>query len=187
MQNPRIAARYAKSLIDLAIEQNNLEDTLQDVQLLNSVCSKSKEFCVMLRSPVINADKKVAVINAVMGDKLHTLTKAFANLLVNKHREGALPEIAKEFIVQYNKLKNISLVKLTSATAIDDSLMNAIKAKIAESLPGQSVEMEVKIDPELIGGFMLEMGDKLVDASVRRDLAEVKKQFMDKSYTLQIR
>lgn len=187
MQNPRLASRYAKSLLDLAVEQNNLEETLQDVQLVHGVCEHSHDFRVMLRSPVINPDKKETVIKAVFSSQqLKPLVTGFINLLVNKGREAFLPEIAGEFIKQYKDLKKIRTVLLTAAMPIDDQVKEAIRSKVVASLPDQSVEMQVKIDPSLIGGFMLEMGDKLIDASVRRDLAEIKKNFMDKSYTVQI-
>lgn len=187
MQNPRLASRYAKSFIDIAVEQNSLDDTLQDVQLLDQVCNVSREFCVVLRSPVINPDKKVAAISAVLGGKLKPLTLAFINLLIKKGREAFLPEIAPEFIRQYQSLKNIRTVMLTTALPIDESVKETIRTKVAAGIPEYSIDMQVKVDPSLIGGFMLEMGDKLVDASVRRDLAEIKKNFLDKSYTMQIR
>lgn len=187
MQNPRLASRYAKSLLDLAVEQNSLEDTLQDVQLLEAVCGQSRDFCIMLRSPVISADKKEAVIGAVFNERMRPLTQAFVNLLVNKGREGALPEIASAFISQYKKLKSIRTVKLTTAAPVNDNVTEAIRSKVAASMPGQQVEMKVSVDPELIGGFVLEMDDKLVDASVRRDLQDIKKKFLDRSYTMQIR
>ncbi len=186
MQNPRIAARYAKSVLDLSIEQNALEATLQDMQLLANVCESSREFCTMLRSPVINPDKKQGVIAAIFSDKMNALTKAFIGLLVSKAREGALPEIATEFISQYKKMKNISTVKLTTAAPIADQVKEAIRAKVAAGMPGQQIDMEVSIDPSLIGGFTLEMDNKLIDASVRRDLNDIKKKFLDKSYIMQI-
>lgn len=187
MQNPRLASRYAKSLIDLAVEQNSLEDTLKDVQLLSNVCSQSREFCVMLRSPVVSPDKKEAIVEAVFNDRMHTLTKAFMNLLVNKGREGYLPEIAMAFIDQYKQMKNIRTVKLTTAAPVNDSVKEAIRTKVAASMPGQQVDMNVSIDPELIGGFVLEMDDRLIDASVRRDLQDIRKKFLDKSYVMQLR
>src|SRR5438874_1893648 len=100
MQNPRLAGRYAKSLLDLSIEQNGLDATLQDVQLVDSVCRQSRDFTLMLRSPVIKADKKEAIINAVLGPSLRPLTRGFINLLVTKGREANLPEIAAAFIAQ---------------------------------------------------------------------------------------
>src|SRR5690349_20006707 len=98
MQKPLVAARYEKSLLDLAVEQNAVEDTLKDVQLLNAVCEQSRDFVNVLRSPIIHADKKESILNEVVSNKLHALTKAFIKLLTNKGREANLPEIAEAFI-----------------------------------------------------------------------------------------
>jgi F-type H+-transporting ATPase subunit delta len=187
MKNPRLAGRYAKSLLDLSIEQNSLDSTLADMQVLDATCKASREFEVVLRSPVIKADKKEAVINAVMGNKLQPLTKGFMTLLVKKGREPILPEIASAFIAQYKEMKGIRMVKLTTAIPADDNVRAAIRSKVAAYFPGQSVELKEEVNPALIGGFVLEMGDRLVDASVRRDLAEVKKQFLQNLYVQNIR
>src|SRR5690606_18993692 len=122
MQNPRLAARYAKSLIDLAVEKNSLEDTLADIKYLDSICRNSIEFTNMLRSPVIKADKKLEIITAVVGDSLKPLAQAFIKLLVNKGRESNLPEVAAAFVQQYKQMKNIKTVKLTTAAPVDDNL-----------------------------------------------------------------
>ena len=187
MQNPRLAFRYAKSLLDLAVEQNSLAATLSDMQLLDSVCRQSNDFTVMLRSPVINADKKQAVINALLGDKMNPLTKGFVMLLITKTREASLPEIATSFITQYQELMKISTVRLTTATPVGDSVKDAIKAKVAASMPDQQIDLQTEVNPALIGGFILEIGDKLIDASVRKDLYDIRKEFVDKSYTNQMR
>ncbi|PQJ11457.1 ATP synthase F1 subunit delta [Flavipsychrobacter stenotrophus] len=182
MQNPRLASRYAKSLLDLAIETNKLEDTLKDIQLLDNVCRVSPEFTVMLRSPVIRGDKKLAVINAVVKDSLHELTKKFIALLGVKGRESNMPEIVTVFIEQYNKLKNIRTVNLTTATAMDDKMKNAMLAKIAGFMPTDTVDMKTKIDASLIGGFVLEIEGKLFDASVKKKLNDIKSSIVDNSY-----
>jgi F-type H+-transporting ATPase subunit delta len=182
MQNPRLASRYAKSLLDLAVEQNSLDATLTDVQLLNSICRQSRDFASMLRSPVISTDKKLAVINAVMGGRLSQLTQAFINLLVNKGREANLPEIATSFISQYNAMKNIKSVKLITAAPISDDVKEAIKAKVSANISNSSIELETAVNPELVGGFVLEMENKMFDASIRRDLNDIKAQFLDNIY-----
>lgn len=187
MQNPRLAGRYAKSLLDLSIEQGGLEATLNDMQLVDSTCRQSREFTVVLRSPVIKADKKEAIINAVLGSSLSPLTKGFISLLVGKGREANLPEIASAFIAQYKAMKGIRPVKLTTAAPVDDRVKESIRQKVAASMPGQTVELESKVDPSLIGGFVLEVGDKLIDVSIRRDLHDVKKQFLENLYVQNIR
>jgi F-type H+-transporting ATPase subunit delta len=186
MQNPRLAARYAKSLLDIAGEQNNLEATLQDMQLLEEVCRQSREFAAMLRSPIIKADKKQAIIDAVLAGKLGELSKAFVSLLLNKGREANLPEIATAFVNQYKQLKNIRTVKLITATPVSDAVRDAIKAKVARSLQNENIDMKTAVNPELIGGFVLEMEDKMFDASIRRDLNDIRSQFMDNIYVSKI-
>ncbi|RYY51531.1 MAG: ATP synthase F1 subunit delta [Chitinophagaceae bacterium] len=185
MRNPRLASRYAKSLLDLAVEQNNLDTTLSDVQMLDTV-SKNRDFANMLRSPIIKADKKNEILKAVFGSKLSPLTQAFVNLLVTKGREANLPEIATAFISQYNTMKNIRTVKLITATPASDALRNTIKAKVAASMPDAQIELKEEVDATLIGGFVLQMGDKLYDASIRRDLFDVRSQFLKNIYVSQI-
>lgn len=187
MQNPRLASRYAKSLIDLAVEQNSLDTTLQDVQLIDATIRSSREFAAVLKSPVIKGDKKDAVIDAVLGARLSPLTRAFVKLLTSKGREGTLGEMTGAFISQYREMKRISPVKLITAAPVNDQVKESIRQKVAAALPGQSVELTTEVKPELIGGFVLEMGDRLVDASIRRDLNDIKKQFLQNLYIQNIR
>ncbi len=182
MQNPRLASRYAKSLLDLAVERNTLEDTLKDIQLLDSICRASKDFELMLSSPVIKGDKKIAVINAVTKDSLQPLTKAFISLLATKGRESNMAEIVLAFIEQYNKLKHIRTVNLTTATAMDDKMRSTMLAKISGFMPGDTVDLKTKIDAQLIGGFVLEIEGKLFDASVKKKLSDMKTNMVDYSY-----
>jgi F-type H+-transporting ATPase subunit delta len=187
MQNPRLAARYAKSLLDIAVEQNQLDRTLSDVKLLSEVCNQSRDFTNVLRSPVIKADKKDAVIEAVLGNRLAPLTKAFISLLVNKGREATLPEIAKAFIAQYKELKHIKTVRLTTAAPVSDAVKQKILQRATATLDNNQVELVEMVNPDIIGGFVLEMDDKLFDASVLRDLKDVRTQFMKNMYVSQLR
>jgi F-type H+-transporting ATPase subunit delta len=187
MPNPRLASRYAKSLFDLATEKNTVEDTLKDMQLLGAICHKSRDFENMLRSPIIKADKKMHIADAVLKNNIHTLTHAFVNLLINKGRESNLPEIADAFITRYKEVKNIKTLKLTTAIQLDAGLQEAIRSKVAGEMAGSTIELKAEVAPELIGGFMLEMEDKLFDASVLRDLNDIKKELIDTSYVSNMR
>jgi len=186
MQNPRLASRYAKSIFDLAAERNSLEDTLKDMQLLISICSHSSDFVNMLRSPVIKADKKIQIVEAILKGQIHTLTQAFVNLLINKGREMNLPEIANAFVTQYKELKKIKTVKLTTAAPVNENVKVSILAKIAANLQGSTVELATAVNPDLIGGFVLEMEDKLFDSSVRRELSNIKAKLIDYTYVSQL-
>ena len=93
MPNPRLAARYAKSLIDLANEKNQVEPVYNDMLFLQALCRDSRDFLMLLRSPVVKADKKSAIVEAVTKGKISELTAAFSRLLINKGREANLPEV----------------------------------------------------------------------------------------------
>ena len=187
MSNPRLAGRYAKSLLDLSIEQNQLDVVFQDIKMLEAICRSNPDFVAMLKSPVIKADKKEKIIEAVIYNKMCAITVSFFKLLVNKAREYSLPEILNAFIEQYNSLNNIHTIKLTTAVPVSDSLKEAIVNKIKSGTPYQKIELETAVRDELIGGFTLEIGGKLVDASILKDLNDVKKQFKNNEYIHSIR
>ncbi|MBC7587798.1 MAG: ATP synthase F1 subunit delta [Chitinophagaceae bacterium] len=177
MPNPRLAHRYAKSLVDLAIEQGQLEAVYADVKYLQAVCKSSKEFVNLLRSPIIKADKKVQIIEAVTTGRISAITAGFNKLLVVKGRERDLPEIVEAIIDLYNEIKGIHKVKLTTAVEISDEIKKAITAKANTEAGLGTIELETTTDESLIGGFVLEFNNNLVDASIARDLRDIKKQF----------
>ncbi|RTL50526.1 MAG: ATP synthase F1 subunit delta [Sphingobacteriales bacterium] len=187
MNNPRLANRYAKSLIDISIERNELEKIMADMQYLQAVCKASREFVNLLESPVVTSDKKNAIIKAVTGKSISALTALYLELLVKKGRENVLPEIANAFIDHYNELKGIHIVTLTTAVPVSDSLKNAIETKVKTARGFDKIQLETKVDKSLIGGFVLSFQNNLVDASVLRDLKDIKKQFQQNLYVQQIR
>ena len=187
MSNPRLADRYAKSLIDLSIERNQLDAVRADMQYIQALCKGSRDFVNVLRSPIIKADQKEKMLVAVMTGKVSELTSVFSNLLVRKGRESDLPEIANAFISQYNSLKGIHQVKLTSAVPVSEELKNSIKERVQKANDFITVELETVVDQKLIGGFVLEFSNKQIDASIANDLREIKKQFLQNQYVANIR
>ncbi len=187
MPNPRLASRYAKSLIDLAIEKGQLEQVFADMQWLQAVNKSNKDFVNLLRSPIIKADVKKKILDAVTAGNLGQLTTAFTTLLIRKGRESNLPEIVNAFIDQYKKHKNIQVIKLTTATPVSDSLKNAIVEQVKKTAGFQQIELEEKVNPELIGGFVLQVGDQLVDASIAYDLRTIAKQFENIDFIYKVR
>ncbi len=187
MQNPRLAQRYAKSLIDLSVELKRLDAVYDDILLLNQICSKSREFVLMLKSPIIKDDKKYKIIAGVTENKISEITQTFIKLLSSKNRESTLPEIISSFIEQYNKLKGIHKVKLTTAAPLSDTIKNSFIEKIEATNTLKNIQLETVVNEKLIGGFVLEMEGKLIDASILRDLNDVKKQFANNDYIHRLR
>ncbi len=182
MSNARLAGRYAKSLLGLAQEQGQLEVVYADMKYLQAVCHASSEFVNLLRSPIINADQKNSIINSVTKDKVSVLTNSFTVLLVKKGRERDLPEMVTAFIEQYNELKGIHQVTLTTAVEVGAELKKSIEDKVKAETKFATVELTTKTDDALIGGFVLEFNNNLVDASIARDLRDIKKQFLSNEY-----
>jgi F-type H+-transporting ATPase subunit delta len=187
MPNPRLATRYAKALIDLAVEKGQLENVFADMQWLNAVCKSNRDFVNVLRSPIIKAEVKKKVIEAVTTGKIGEITAAFNKLIITKGRESNLPEIAHAFIEAYKEKKNIHTIKLTTASPVSDATKEAIVAQVKKSAGFQSVELEEKVDADLIGGFVLQVGDKLVDASIAYDLRAIAKQFENNDFIYKLR
>ncbi len=187
MQNPRLATRYAKSLIDLSIERGELEKVYADMQLLQRICKSNRDFIVMLRSPVIKSDVKGKIIDAILTDKISKLSYSFIRLLTTKGRESNLPEICEAFIRLYKEYKNIHTIKLTTATIISENLKNDILKQIRATSNMENIEIETVVDEDLIGGFVLQVGDKLVDASIAYDLKAIARQFENNDFIYKLR
>lgn len=178
----RIATRYAKSLIEMAMEQGKLEQVYADMQSLHEAV-KNRELQLMFKNPIIQADKKEAVVNALFGGKVDPLTLAYLSLLIRKGREQYLPEIVAEAISQYKKVKGVSVVRLTSAAPLDQATLDAIRDRLlASKTTADSLEIETAVDPSLIGGFVIQYDDKRYDASLASKLAKLRTEFTKNLY-----
>jgi F-type H+-transporting ATPase subunit delta len=187
MNNPRLAGRYAKSLMDLATEQKQVDAVYADMKWLQRVFASNLDFVSVLRSPIIKSDKKGIIINAVTTGNSCSLTEAFIQLLVRKNRESNLPEITNAFIDQFNAQRNIHKVKITTASPISETLQASIMANVKSTIKANDFEIETAVNDELIGGFLLETGGQLVDASIQRDLKDIRKNFMNNDYIHKLR
>ena len=187
MTHPRVASRYAKSVLDLAIEKGELEKVYADMQYLRSVMKASREFTNLLRSPVVKADMKKKAFDAVTAGKISPMTNSFLGLLMQKTREGILPEVITSFVEQYKKHKKIQTVKLTTATPVSDSLKKMILDRVKTTGHYENVELVEEVNPDIIGGFVLQAGDKLIDASIAYDLKEIGKQFDRNDFIYRVR
>ncbi len=177
MSVQRVATRYAKSLIDLARDNNKLDRIKEDVMGFLEV-AKNRDFKMCLQSPIINTGTKTKIFRELFDGKVDQVTMAFFNIILNKGRESYLPEIASEFIEQYKAINHISTIRLVTATEVDAKTIDAIRQKFeAAGSTRSNVEIIHTVDPTLIGGFLVEFDDKLYDASVKYQLEQVKKQF----------
>ena len=186
MLSPRLAHRYAKSLLDLAQERKELPQVIKDMQLLQETIDGSKDLRVMLKSPVIPADKKEKVMHAIFSSRLSEITFKFINLLVVKGREKLLDEVVDSFISLYNKANFIVEAKLITAVPVDQKTVDEVTQLLLTNKETKKVSLTNEVDPSIIGGFVLKFDDLLLDNSVERKLHLIKKQIQDNSYISKI-
>ena len=124
MPNPRLAARYAKSLIDLSMEKGQLEQVYKDILYLKSIFKSSKELVNFLNNPVITSDQKLKVVKAVDSENTGEITKSFNRLLIRKGRESYLPEIADALLSSTKNTKEYIRLHLTTAIPVSDDVKN---------------------------------------------------------------
>ncbi len=172
MKSSKSASRYSQALLDLAIEQGNLDTVAADMKFMAEVCAENHDLELMLESPIVKADKKIAVLNAVF-DQFDKVTKSFVELIVKNRREGLLPQIAASFDSQLKAYKGIIPVKLVSAKPLDAGVKKTILSNLEKSVKG-TLEVTEELNADLIGGFIVRMGDTQIDASVASQLGQLK-------------
>jgi F-type H+-transporting ATPase subunit delta len=181
MRETRVSHRYAKSLVDLSREKGQLETMRQDMDLVLTVIRENRELQLLLSSPVINPDKKQSILKAIFDGKVSAVTMQFMDIITRKRREDELESIAEAVLTQYNKEKNILTAVITTAKGLDASLRQQI-INIVRGTSTSEVMLEEKIDTTLIGGFVLRVGDKQVDASILRQIRNLERSFSESPF-----
>jgi F-type H+-transporting ATPase subunit delta len=181
MEGTRVAARYAKSFIDLTIQQGVLEQAYADMQYVLEVCKSNREFAIFLKSPIVKTDKKQAVLKEVFSGKLNKVTDSYIHLITDKKREIYLAEIASEFVNQYKEKKKILTAVITTAAGLDDVIRKQVM-EIVKGSGNSEVVLEEKINKDIIGGFIVRVGDKQVDASILNKLNSLKRSFTENPF-----
>ena len=181
MAQSRATIRYAKALFQLAVEQDILEQSYQDMLLLSAVCSESKELSLLLKSPIVKTDKKLKILEKIFGPKINKVTMSFINIITIKKREGLLALVASNFIVLYKAHNKIETAVVISATPLDEGLRDNV-INFIEKYVEKKVELTEKVDESIIGGAIIRMGDKQLDASISSEISELRQIFNKNLY-----
>jgi len=176
MSELTVAARYAKSLIDLEQEQKLVEVIKDDMELFLHTLKANPQLKAVLANPIVSHSKKVKILDEIFGGKVNNVTISFFKLMVNKSRGEVLYTTAHEYINLYDFKNHIVKATVVSATALSAENKKALIADIEAATKG-SIKLEAKVDPSLIGGFVLTVGDRQVDTSIASDLKKLKKEF----------
>ena len=181
MKEARPAIRYAKAILNLAKEQGVDAEVNNNMKLIAATIADSDDLDAMLKSPVIKATDKKNVLVAIFGDKVNNITKGLFNLLVENKRVIMLEPIAKQYSVIFDYYKNMQVATVTTAVALTSDLEAKIQQKIVE-ITGNSATIENVVNPDIIGGFILRVGDKQYDASISNQFNELRREFDNSHY-----
>ena len=172
MKGTKAAARYAHSLIGLAIERGELDQVKADMELIAKVCAESHELDLLLQSPIIKPDQKLKALRSIFEKAVSKLTLQFIELLTVKGREAVITSVASSFGELYNQHMGVVTAEVTSAVVLSASQVKDIVKSLADL--GKSIELIQNVDPHVLGGLKIKVGDQRVDSTLRRKLNELK-------------
>lgn len=169
-----VVAPYAEALMSLAQEQNNLDAIAKDVRLIGNTLADSVELSQLFASPLIGANVKKGVIESVFGSQVNAVTKSFLLLLVDRKRIAFLGAIINEFKSLLRVIDQVALAEITTALQLSRSQEDSLRDRVKAMTKARSVELDITINPDLIGGVIIKVGSQVVDASIRGQLRRLK-------------
>tara|TARA_B100000768_G_C11224693_1_gene352194 strand:- start:422 stop:967 length:546 start_codon:yes stop_codon:yes gene_type:complete len=181
MKGKRATIRYAKALLQISIEKDSLEQSYDDMLLVNNVCDDCKDFSLLLKSPIVKTDLKLKILNEIFDNKISEISRNFISIIANKKRESLLSDIAKSFIELYKSYNNIESATITTAVPLSDELKNNIIDYI-KKYNNSKIDLHEIEDEKIIGGAIIKIGDKQLDASVSKEISELKQIFNKNLY-----
>ncbi|GMQ26434.1 ATP synthase F1 subunit delta [Algoriphagus sp. oki45] len=186
MSHERVAYAYAKSLMELAKERGQVEEVYQDFVHLAQMSDSNRDLKLVMRNPIISSEKKLNILQALYAKRGATeATMKFYEIICRKGRENVLPEMAKAFVKLYNIENSIQVAELTTTFPIDEKLRKEFKAVISRIAEAKEVQLVEKVNPELIGGYILKVNDKQLDESLSGQLKKLKSQIIQNQYVKQ--
>ncbi|MFV9510408.1 F0F1 ATP synthase subunit delta [Tepidibacillus sp. LV47] len=177
MINGLVARRYAKALFEVAYANRILDQVEADLQLIVKVFKGTEGFLSFLRHPLIEKEKKKQMIDSAFGDSILPISKKLLFQLIEANREEYVEAIRDAYIKLANQVRGI--VDVTATTAI--ALTEEEKEKITQSIQfkiGKTVRLHNIVDPSIIGGIMIQIGDRLYDGSLKKKLLKVQRSLM---------
>lgn len=177
MNESKISVRYSKALFEAAIEKNIIDKVNNDMILIAEIC-KMPEIKEFLENPVIPPSKKATVLHSIFESKVENITLSLLNLVVKNGRESFLPGISRVFIHETLKYKGITEAVLTTAVPVTTDVTKQITGLVSKTF-STKVDLKEVVNPEIIGGFVLRIGDNFIDASIKNKLRRIRKELLD--------
>lgn len=168
-----IVEPYAEALMSVAESQNLTDRIGEDVRSLLSVLESSEDLRQFLSSPLVKEEQKKAVLGQIAGDQLHPYTINILMLLVDRRRIPFLEGICKQYLTLLRKLQQTVLAEVTSAVELTEAQRQAVSEQVKAMTGAHQVELDSKLDPDLIGGVIIKVGSQVIDGSLRGQLRRI--------------
>lgn len=175
MTGTRAAVRYAKAILDVSNAKGNAEVVSVDMKNIADAISQSNELKLFLENPVVKGESKLAALNEIFASANADTKNLFSVLLQNK-RLDILEAIAAQYATLYDELKGIQVAYVTTATPLTDALEAQVLAKVKE-LSNKDVSIVNEVNADIIGGFIIRLGDMQYNASIANKLNQLKREF----------
>lgn len=183
MVSLKVSNRYALSLLSIALEKNMLDTFYNDVKLLINTFNESDELQRVVESPVVRPEVKISILNEIFSGKIDKETINFIHFIIKKRREKILYSVAKRFVELRNEHLGIVELLVRTAFELNDDQKEILKERFEKILNKKTI-MNFKVDNNLIGGFIAQVGDTVYDASMKHQLELLKKEFIQGGLSL---
>ena len=174
MSSTRAAIRYAKAILEIADSKKVASEVSTDMALIAKTITSNSELSSFIQNPLIKTDSKKDVVSEVFAS-VNAVTKSLFQLLLENKRFEILREVATEYIHQFDEMNGVEVAKVTTAVSMDATLEAKVLAKVA-TLSSKKITIENNVDPSIIGGFILRIGDKQYNASIANRLQVLKRE-----------
>jgi F-type H+-transporting ATPase subunit delta len=169
----KVAEPYAEALLDLAKSTDSLKETTNDMNIVSQFLANSSDLKKFLGNPLITKDAKKNVVKDVLGEQIDGRTLKFLLLLVDRGRIELLESVAEKFLELSYKQESIEIAKITSSIKLSADQQKEIAEKLKIITGAKQIKLALKVDPQLIGGFTIEIGSKMIDTSIRGQLRQI--------------
>jgi F-type H+-transporting ATPase subunit delta len=176
MSGSRAAVRYAKAVLSFALEQQNEVQVNNDMVLVVNTIKENTDLQLLLNSPILKSEVKKSLLKEIFTTKISSISISLIDLLIDNKRLSILEDVAKKYTLLFDELKGIEIAKVTTAVPLTEALTKQVLVKIKE-ITGKEATIENNVNPDIIGGFILRIGDIQYDASIANKLKGLKRQF----------
>ena len=168
-----VASVYSEALFDVAIEENKVDQLFEELKQVTDLFKEFPEFFELFKTPKISIEDKKKTIEEVFGGKISSEMMNFLKIVLDKRRSSAIYSIKNEFDEKVFTHKGIEKATVESAVALDDTQLKELEEKLS-AMTGNVIQLKNQINPEVVGGLLLRVGDKVVDGSIRKRLNDMK-------------